>query len=215
MSSSGSLVLDPVAPRSSRCLVFLPGFMATPAMYRSLLAPLADGGVRVVVPMLTRPGPASLLGRVRPDDEAARAASVVRSEREAGLRVWLGGHSRGGLLAWLAAADAEAERLLLVDPVAGGGPPWASPEPLPARSLPRPPLVVGLGQGGRCAPAGRDHEVFAVATPGCEHVVIPGAGHADVLDGGAGRLGRVLCGHGPDPVAVRSEVTALLASAVL
>jgi pimeloyl-ACP methyl ester carboxylesterase len=208
----GTLVLDPGVPGSDRCVVFLPGFMATPAMYRSLLAPLAEAGVRVVVPMLTRPGPALLVGRVRPDDEAAQASSVVRSERAAGRAVWLGGHSRGGFVAWLAAAEADPERLLLVDPVAGGGPPWASPGPLPARSFRRPPLVVGLGRGGRCAPAGRNHDVFAAAAPGCEHVVIPRAGHADVLEGCAGRA---LCGPGGAPAATRSQVATLLIRAVL
>jgi pimeloyl-ACP methyl ester carboxylesterase len=195
-------------------VVFLPGFMATPAMYRWLLAPLAGAGVRVVVPRLTRPGPKLLLGRVAPGDEAALAVSIVRSEREAGRQVWLGGHSRGGLVAWLAAADADPERLLLVDPVAGGGPPWASPEPLPARSFRRPPLVLGLGDGGRCAPIGRNHEVFAAAAPDCEHVVVPGAGHADVLDPRPARLGRVLCGGSGDAAGTRLLVGGHLAAAV-
>jgi pimeloyl-ACP methyl ester carboxylesterase len=208
------IILDPRAPGPPRCVVFLPGFMATPAMYRSLLAPLADGGVRVVIPMVTRPGPALLLGRVRPDDEAARVVSIVRREREAGRRVWLGGHSRGGLVAWLAAADADPERLLLVDPVAGGGPPWASPEPLPARSFRRGPLVVGLGEGGRCAPAGRNHEVFAATAPGCDHVVVPGAGHADVLDPRPARLGRALCGGSGDGARARALVGGHLVAAV-
>ena len=64
-----------------RCLVFVPGFLAVPASYRSLLAPVAAIGVRVVVPLLTRPGPAALLGRVSPEKEAARLAPMV-----AGLR---------------------------------------------------------------------------------------------------------------------------------
>lgn len=197
-----------------RCLVFVPGFLAVPASYRSLLAPVAAIGVRVVVPLLTRPGPAALLGRVSPEKEAARLAPMVAGLRCPRGTLWIGGHSRGGLVAWLASASVDPDGVLLVDPVSGGGPPWAAPDPLPPRRFRCPLVVVGLGEGGRCAPAGRGHRVFADAAPDCVHVVVPGAGHADVRDGWSARLGAILCPRGADPAAARAAVSDLLIASI-
>lgn len=198
------------------CLVFLPGFMCTPAMYRALLRPVADAGARVVVPLPTRPGPKALLGRITPAEEADSLTALLTELRAAHGGLWLGGHSRGGFIAWLASAAVDLDGLLLVDPVGGGGPPWATPEPPPARSFRVPPLVIGLGAGDgtRCAPKGRNHHVFAAAAPGCRHEVIADAGHADVLDGWSERLGGLMCSAGSDPHAVRARVAELLVDAV-
>jgi hypothetical protein len=197
-----------------RCLVFVPGFLVAATAYRSLLSPVAAAGARVVVPQLTRPGPAALAGRVPPAHEADRLLQIISGLRGPHDRLWIGGHSRGGLVAWLASAAVDPDGLVLVDPVSGGGPPWAPVAPLPARTFQESPVVIGLGDGGRCAPADRGHRVFASAAPGCTHIVIPDAGHADVLDGRSARLGRVLCAPGVDPAATRRAVTELLVTSV-
>lgn len=189
-------------------LVFVTGFLVTPEAYRALLTPLGDDGYRVVVPRLSRRGPRVMFGAYRPSDEAAAAAAVVehvRSDRGVGL----GGHSRGGFVAWLAATRVEVTALALVDPVSGGGGPWSRPAPLPVAPT-VPTLIVGAGLGGRCAPAGRNHVQFAAAAPHARHVVVPDCGHADVLDGRDARLGRHLCAGAPDPGAARAAVSEAL-----
>jgi hypothetical protein len=190
--------------------VFVPGFLTAPQAYRSLLAPVAAAGVRVVVPLLARPGPAALLGRVTPEAEAVLLRAIVDDLRPSHQDVWVGGHSRGGLVSWLAAGSMRVDGVILVDPVSGGGPPWAPVEPLPPANFPSPPVVIGLGDGGRCAPADRSHRAFAAAAPGCRHVVVPDAGHADVLDGWWARLGGLVCSRGADPDAARRAVAQLL-----
>jgi pimeloyl-ACP methyl ester carboxylesterase len=200
-------------------LVFCPGFLVAPAAYAALLGPVADRGIRVVVPRLVRPGPRLLLGGVSPATEADRAAAVVASVRDAAAGtapVWIGGHSRGGGVAWIVAATGRVPvaGVVVVDPVAGGGPPWiraATPDPLPTGL---PALVLGAAIGGRCAPTGRNHVAFATAAPHATHVVVPDCGHADVLDDAAARRGRRLCGGGSDPARARRVVAGRIGDAV-
>jgi pimeloyl-ACP methyl ester carboxylesterase len=206
-----------LGPAGARCLVFLPGFMVRPSAYRSLLAPVAAAGTQVIVPSLYRRGLRALAGRISPEDEAGRALEIGRQVLAAGAELWLGGHSRGGFAAWLAAASTSSATdggqvvgLVCVDPVAGGGGPWASAEPPPGLTPGLPVLVIGCGIGGRCAPQGRNHVVFAGAAPGCSHVVVPDCGHADMLDGRTGRLGSSLCGHGSDRDRGRAAISTLI-----
>jgi pimeloyl-ACP methyl ester carboxylesterase len=191
------------------CLLFVPGFMVPPAAYRTLLTPVADAGYHVVVPSLAGHGPRMLLGRTPPEHEAAAALDVIDTLVGAGWLA-LAGHSRGGLVAWLAAARRRPDRLVLVDPVAGGGPPWADVAPLAEAPVGLAPLVIGCGLGGACAPDERNHEVFAAAAPSCTHAVLEDAGHADMLDGRVGAVGRRVCRAGSDPAAVRDRIARLL-----
>ena len=193
-----------------RCLVFLPGFACPPSAYRSFLAPVALRVGRVVVLGVGSLG-AQVTGRSTPGDEAVRTVETVDRLRADGVEVWLGGHSRGGLVAWHATPMARARGLVLVDPVSGGGPPWHAPEPPPPIEPDGPVTVIGFGLGGRCAPAGRNHEAFAEALPAAGHVVIEDVAHADILDGPVGRFGRLTCGHVPDTeAAARSARDAVL-----
>jgi pimeloyl-ACP methyl ester carboxylesterase len=209
---SGSLVLGAPTPRR---LLFLPGFAIRPAAYRRFLAPVADAFGQVVVPSVSSLLTATV-GRSSPEQEAAHVVAISQALVAEGVEPWLGGHSRGGLVAWLATAIAAAEPagLVLVDPVGGGGPPWARPVPLPPTAFAGPALVLGCALGGRCAPEGRNHDVFAAALPHCRHTVVADCGHADMLEGPMGRLGRLACTHGPDPevatTALRNEVLAFL-----
>ena len=106
--------------------------------------------------------------------------------------------------------------LILVDPVDGAGRRPSGPDACarPA-SFDLPTLIIGAGRGGSCAPTAVNHEVFAAAAPTASHVVVTQLGHADVLSGPALRVGRALCGGGPDPVAARLRVSALMLAAIV
>jgi hypothetical protein len=203
------------------CLVFLPGFMAAPATYRALLVPLTLARITVVVPQLYARGPRALLGGVPPQIEAAAACDVVRqvARRPWLRRVFLGGHSRGGMAAAIAAELLHGTELpaglVLVDPVDGAGPRPSTRRATAQRlAFDGPALVIGAGIGGRCAPAPVNHDAFAAALPHAGHVVVAGLGHADVLEGRAASNGKRLCGGADTPEAVRGHVTALIAAFV-
>lgn len=105
--------------------------------------------------------------------------------------------------------------LILVDPVDGSGRRPAGPEACAnAASFDLPTLIIGAGIGGNCAPAAVNHDVFAAATPGADHVVVAGLGHADILCGPVRTLGRLLCGGGDDPTTARRRVSELMLAAI-
>lgn len=196
-------------------LVFVPGFLASARSYRDFLTEMAGDAITVVAPRLHRPGILALRGRPTPRDEAARAVALVGEIRSAHQpdALWIGGHSRGGQVAWLAAdrlaaAGAGCDGIVVVDPVDGSG--SRRPEPRATSTVAgfdAPTLIIGAGTGARCAPPGRNHAAFAAcAPPGVEYVVVPTLGHADILTGAPARLGRILCTSGPDPAQARSTV---------
>ena len=187
--------------------LFLPGFACPTSAYREFLAAVHDGaGVAVHPHDPSRGLVAQVTGRSTSEAEARAVASAATAVRANGAPVLLGGHSRGGLVGDLAAATVQPDALVLIDPVSGGGPPWAKPDPLPAIGWTGPTLVLGCGKGGHCAPEGRNHEVFAAALPGCTHAVVDDCGHADVLDGHFRTLGRLVCSRGSHPDRARTEL---------
>jgi pimeloyl-ACP methyl ester carboxylesterase len=194
------------ATDAPRCLVFVPGFMVSPRSYTSLLTPVASCVGRVIVPPPEASTVDLLSGRHSAAQQAEQVEQLARALRREGIDVLLGGHSRGGFVAVLASQRMLPAGLVLVDPVSGDGGPKKAPEPLPSLSLACPCIVIGCGAAGRCAPAGRNHEVFAAALPDAQHSVVPDCGHADVLDGSAARFGGLLCGHGRDPRQARDSV---------
>jgi pimeloyl-ACP methyl ester carboxylesterase len=188
-----------------RTLIFLPGFMAAPSAYSALLTPVMMAGWHVIVPQLYPRGLPALLGKYSVRDEAAAAAALVSG------RCVIGGHSRGGQAAWLAAGMSDVAGVVLVDPVDGQGRrpsgPVSTAQPA---GFSAPCLVIGAGKGGRCAPAEVNYEHFTAATPTATEVVIPELGHADVLEGRAGAFGRRVCGGAADPTAARRHVAELI-----
>ncbi len=199
-----------------RCVIFLPGFLNSPYAYQRLLEPLGDDRCTVEIPRLYRPGPDALLGRFTVEDEAAAAMTLVQERQRGGSQVWLAGHSRGGQAAWLAAKKLEdlaapLAGLILVDPVDGRGPRSVEPVATATRaSFTVPPLIIGAGLSGRCAPQAVNHERFAAAVDTCAHLVVTDMGHADVLCGWQRTLGRRLCSGGPNPVRARESVAQLM-----
>jgi dienelactone hydrolase len=191
-------------------LLFLPGFMAAATSYVTLLRPLAAAGLTVLIPQMYPRGIGALRGKVSIRSEAQAAADLVR-----GLsgRVFVGGHSRGGQAAWLAAGMASdtVAGVCLVDPVDGHARRPAGPSAtLRTAGFSCPSLIIGAGVRGPCAPQGADHEQFARATPATAHIVIADLGHADMLNGRGRAFGRWLCGAGEDPDAAREVCSQLL-----
>jgi len=149
-------------------------------------------------------------------------------------RLGLAGHSRGAKVAWLvltrAAAAAQAnddnasEALPVgvdlpcravagVDPVDGRGGPRGNQARVVQGTFPfeLPTLVIGCGLAGNCAPAGDNHEQFYAASRApAWHVVIPDAGHADMLDDGPALAASLVCPSGPNRAAARQAMAGLL-----
>ncbi len=199
-----------------RMLIFLPGFMTSADAYADLLLPVAEAGTSVCVPQLYKRGPSALLGKVSVSSEADAAAELVRdaARRNPGATVYLGGHSRGGQAAWLAASRLAPDLpagLVLLDPVDGEGRNPSAPTSTAsgARVVCR-TLIIGAGIGGRCAPEPVNHIVFLAATPGASHVVVEQLGHADMLTGRSRDFGRRLCPGAHDPDPGRAECSALI-----
>ena len=199
---------------AASCLLFVPGFMTPVEAYRDLLEPLVSPDLQVGVLGFVPPGPRALLGRVTPQREAEAVAAVAAERLARGQQVQLGGHSRGGQVAWRAAESVEPGGLVVVDPVDGQGPRTGPEATRRAPAFAVRPTVVALGEPSRCAPAALGPRAFAAADPRARLVVVDGAGHADILGGRALTRGRLLCRGAADPGAVRAEVTAVLAAAL-
>jgi pimeloyl-ACP methyl ester carboxylesterase len=200
-------------------LVFCHGYMTSPASYSRLLDHVASHGIDVHAPVGHRRSFATLRGRRTVLDEVD---DIERVATAVGANV-IGGHSRGGQVAWRVASRTGVDGVVAVDPVDGEGKPGRS-APVVAPPTPScPVLVVGTVGGGRCAPAGRDHRVFAggasstsppafPSLPG-RHAVVD-MGHADLLDPVARRLGGLVCGGVRAGGAVRATLAGLLVTAV-
>jgi pimeloyl-ACP methyl ester carboxylesterase len=197
-----------------RLVVFFHGFMTSPNSYRQLLEGLAGDRVVVVAPRMYRPGPAALAGRPSATEEAVMAVGVVEQLRHQYRPgdLWLAGHSRGGQVAWLVAGSVEPDGVIVIDPVDGGGPRATRPNATATPAVfDAATLVIGAGLGGRCAPAGVNHERFAaVAPPDATHVVVEAMGHVDLLDDRPRRAARLLCPGGDDPDGSRRELVRLM-----
>jgi acetyl esterase/lipase len=175
--------------RPDRVIVFFSGFMVSPWSYRSLFASIVSERTSIVAPQMYRRGPRALAGHPSAIEEAARGIRlvehVVASRRPD--EVWIGGHSRGGQVAWRVADRVRPDGVVVIDP------------------------VDGAGLGGRCAPAAVNHDHFAAAAPpGSTHVVIPSMGHGDMLDDRPARAARRLCGGSNDPGHERRALAELI-----
>lgn len=219
------LILAPDAPGNYPVVVFQHGFVTRNQAYRELLSHLASHGFAVVAPQMYEPGLAALLGKPTAAEEAQRAAQVLDwlpaglaatlGYAPAASRLGLAGHSRGAKVAWLVLAQdpSRAQAVAGVDPVDGRGGPRGNQARVVEGPFEfnLPALVIGTGLGGSCAPAGENHEQFyAASRPPAWHVVIPGAGHADMLDEASATAARAVCAGGPDRAAARRVTAGLL-----
>jgi chlorophyllase len=219
------LILAPDTPGNYPVVVCQHGFITRNEAYSEILTHLASHGFVVVAPHMYEPGLAALLGQPTAAEEALIAAQVL-SWLPTGLattlgyspetgRLGLAGHSRGGKVAWLMLVTdpSRAQAVAGVDPVDGTGGPFGNQARVVqgpfAFSLPA--LVIGTGLGGSCAPAGDNHEQFYAASRSpAWHVVIPDAGHADILDEASAVAASSVCPGGSDRGAVRRLTAGLL-----
>ncbi|MBK8914386.1 MAG: hypothetical protein IPM64_07235 [Phycisphaerales bacterium] len=113
----------------------------------------------------------------------------------------IGGHSRGGLAAWLVCEmlPGRFAGIVGVDPVGGAGGRVSSrgarSQPAGDEAMPGPPAVIlGAGLGGSCAPAGRNYEQFFASTVGpAWKIVATEQGHGDMLDEKAATAAGQVC----------------------
>ena len=205
-SSAGLFLPGP----SAEILIFLPGFLGRPKQYTDLLTPLAGLGLNLLVPNLHKNWRRELSGAFTAEDESRIAVTVVQDQIQQGRKVWLAGHSRGGQVAWRAAESLAIEGLILVDPVDSDGRHVRPTVTVRDPDFDLEPLTIGAGVGGRCAPTGVNHEVFAARVSG-PHLVLPQCGHADMLNDPARKAARRICPGGPDPDAQRATLAELMA----
>lgn len=219
------LMVAPESPGRYPVVVFQHGFITRNDAYSEVLRHVAGHGFVVVAPQMYEPGLAALLGHPTAAEEALGVAHVLEW-LPAGLgtalgyepetaRLGLAGHSRGGKVAWLtlAADPLRAQAIAGIDPVDGTGGPFGNQARAVAGpfTFSLPTLVIGTGLGGDCAPAGDNHEQFYAAsrTPAW-HVVVPCAGHADMLDEATAVLAGALCPGGSDRAGMRRLTAGLL-----
>ncbi len=205
-SSAGLYLAGP----SDQILIFLPGFLGRPKQYTDLLTPLAGLGLNLLIPNLHKNWRQELSGAFTAEEESRVAVPVVQDQIRQGRKVWLAGHSRGAQVAWRAAESLELEGLILIDPVDSDGRHVRPTVTVRDPDFELAPLTIGAGLGGRCAPAGVNHEAFAARASG-PHLVLPKCGHADMLNDPARKVARRICPGGPDPDAQRSTLADLLA----
>jgi len=112
------LIIAPQTPGPYPVVVFQHGFMARNTAYSALLTHLATHGFVVVAPQMYEPGLSVLFGNPTAQEEAVKAAELLRW-LPAGLpavlgyspqtaRLGLAGHSRGAKVAWLVLTRAAA-----------------------------------------------------------------------------------------------------------
>jgi chlorophyllase len=213
------LIFAPEQAGSYPVVVFQHGFVSRNTLYTQLLEHVASHGFVVVAPLMYEPGVAVLLGRPTAAEEAVTAAEIIdwlpgHLDELVGVHactdlLGIGGHSRGGKVAWLVAVGAptRVKAIVGIEPVDGTGGPLGGQERVIngpfAFSVPG--LIIGTGLGTICAPEGENHVQFYEASQSpAWHVVAPGAGHVDIFDEvPEAALARRVCLSGPDPDGMR------------
>lgn len=219
------LIFAPGTPGNYPVVVFQHGFITRTEAYSEILRHLAGHGFVVAAPQMYEPGLGALFGQPTAAEEAVAAAELL-DWLPAGLPVTLGytpatnrlglaGHSRGGKVVWLVleATPARAQAVAGIDPVDGRGGPLGNQARVVQGpfAFAGPTLVIGTGLGGDCAPAGDNHEQFYAASRSpAWHVVVPGQGHADMLDEPTADAAAGVCPSGPDRAGMRRLTAGLL-----
>lgn len=214
----------PDVPGRYAVVIFQHGFTNDHTYYSAILSQLAGHGFVVVAPQMY---PANNpFGAPSQDVELADAVALFAWYRDnlsrvAGVAadtdaIGIAGHSRGGVISWLAAIrnPGLVKAIAGVDPVMGGGPTGGGNPPEFANVLPltMPQLIMGMAGGGTCAPAGSNHAAFWSVTQGpAWYWVLQGAGHADMMDDEC-LLCTIACAAGPNRAGVRRAVGGLLAA---
>lgn len=215
------LLLYPQSGEPAPLVLFSPGFLFTGPAYRSWGEVLASHGLATALVSyaysLINPDHRALafdllfLVRTLPPEVARRGVPLDPT------RVALVGHSLGGKLSVLAAAEAAVQAVVGLDPVDGGPPGVTDPRRFPSAvalmgAIKAPALLLGAEYGERvrlgmpCAPPAGNFRKFFEAAPGpALEVLQRGAGHLDYLDNPNCSFLCDVCWPGEDPAATRAE----------
>lgn len=221
------LVFAPEQEGSYAVVLFQHGFLSGNFQYSRMLEHVASHGFIVVAPQMYPPGLRALFGEPAAAQEAETAERIIAwlpghldaltGVRACTERLGLAGHSRGGKVAWIVVKRQPevADAIAGVDPVDGSGGPLGRQDRVITGpfAFSVPALVIGTGLGGSCAPEGDNHVQFYEASMSpAWHVVVPGQGHADMLDDDASGVGlaRLLCPGGPETEGMRRLTAGLM-----
>lgn len=213
------LLLYPQGQNPAPFVVFSPGFLFSGPAYRSWGELFASHGLATALVSYAY----SLFNpdhRAWAEDLRFVLDSLPKEVSRYGVlldpnSVALMGHSLGGKLSFLVAAEREVQAVIGLDPVDSGAPGVVDPMRFPSAAsvlnkVTTPVLLIGAEYGERvrfgmpCAPSDANFQRFFEATPGPALEVLQlGAGHLDYLDNpDCGFLCNV-CWPGADPTATR------------
>lgn len=215
------LLIYPKSSEPMPWVVFSPGFLLTGPAYRSWGEVFASHGMATALLSYSY----SLFNpdhRVLVADLLFVLDTLPAEAQRYGVqldpsRFALVGHSLGGKLSFLAAADRDVRAVAGLDPVDGGAPGVTDPVRFPSAvavmgSVRAPVLLLGAEYGERvrfgtpCAPPEGNFRKFFEAAPGpALEVEQRGAGHVDYLDNPNCGLLCSVCWPGDDPLASRTR----------
>ncbi len=221
------LLVAPQGSERAALVLFSPGFLLSGAAYRGTGEILASHGIAVAlltydVNLFTadhRVLAADLrfVLRALPPEAGARGVALDPE------RIGLVGHSLGGKLSFLVAAEEPAVRAVAgLDPVDGGAPGVNDPARFPSAvavmdRVQVPVLLLGAERGGvvrfgtPCAPPeGNYTKFFARASGPALEVTQLGAGHMDYLDDPDCGFACSLCAPGLNPAQARADAQTYL-----
>jgi pimeloyl-ACP methyl ester carboxylesterase len=215
------LLLYPKGTEPLPWVVFSPGFLFTGLAYRSWGELLASHGMATALVSyaysLFNPDHRVLVGDLLFILDTIPAEAQRYGVRLDPFRVALVGHSLGGKLSFLAAAERNVRAVVGLDPVDGGAPGITDPVRFPSAvaaigSVRAPVLLLGAEYGERvkfgtpCAPQDANFRKFFEAAPGpALEVEQRGAGHVDYLDNPNCGLLCSVCWPGDDPTTTRPQ----------
>jgi pimeloyl-ACP methyl ester carboxylesterase len=215
------LLLYPKGTEPLPWVVFSPGFLFTGSAYRSWGELLASHGMATALVSyaysLFNPDHRVLVADLLFVLDAIPAEAQRYGVRLDPSRVALVGHSLGGKLSFLAAAERPVQAVVGLDPVDGGAPGVIDPVRFPSAvaamgSVRAPVLLLGAEYGKRvkfgtpCAPQDANFRKFFEAAPGpALEVEQRGAGHVDYLDNPNCGLLCSVCWPGDDPTTTRAQ----------
>ncbi|GAB4304604.1 MAG: hypothetical protein Kow0097_01730 [Candidatus Bipolaricaulota bacterium] len=202
-------------------VAFSPGFLLSGREYRSTGVLLASHGIAVALLTydvnLFTADHRLLAGDLRFVLGALPPAAAERGVSLDPERIALAGHSLGGKLSFLVAAEVPTVRAVAgLDPVDGGAPGTDDPIRFPRAAdrmaeITVPKLVLGAERGGEarfgmpCAPRDANYaRLFESATSQAWEITQLGAGHMDYLDDPNCGLACAVCVPGDDPALART-----------
>lgn len=208
-------------------VLFSPGFLLSGSAYRSTGEILASHGIAVALltydVSLFSADHRVLAGDLR---FVLAALPAAAAERGVGLdpeRIGLVGHSLGGKLSFLAAAEEPLVRAVVgLDPVDGGAPSIDDPVRFPRATdrmeeIPVPKLLIGAERGGEarfgmpCAPRDANYaRLFEQTADTVWEITQIGAGHMDYLDNPDCGFACAVCVPGANPGQVRAAAQTYL-----